>query len=139
MRRLRARVAWLVTISLCATQPLYYLSPVQAQSVDTFRLSVKPENCTALHKGQTCFQSVVFHWSLPTAAEYCLHKTGTQDPLLCWIGMSISSFSYQFAASSSEHFEIHYKGEKNSLAQVDVQTFWVYRGGRRSSSRWRLF
>ena len=56
---------------------------------DAVIFTATPERCIALHKGQTCYQEVLFRWQTPASGEYCLILTDRQHQLTCWTGKAI--------------------------------------------------
>lgn len=105
---------------------------------DLYRLSVKPETCVALHKGQRCFTQVVLSWSVPDNQQYCLFNTAEDTALHCSTANRVT-FTIDYASDTSTLFELRQGSDGQPVASATVSTAWVYRTGRRSSSSWRLF
>ena len=124
--------AGLVTRSLHAqaTEQLHAASGVQ--------LIAKPSNCVALHRGQMCFQRIVFSWTTTVPRRYCLFQEDQESAIVCAQG-SQEEVMYDYASKSSERFILRQDETGPLVAELTINTAWVYRTGRRSSSSWRLF
>lgn len=107
-------------------------------AVAGIELLAKPTNCVALHRGQVCFQRILFSWKVQDAEEYCLYKIDTDVPLSCAIG-NLTGVAHEYSSKSSETFVLRQGRQGPEVAKVTINTAWVYRTGRRSSSSWRLF
>lgn len=116
------------------------LSRTELPGTDSdIKFSVKPNKCISLHKGQTCFQKVLFTWTLPEKTEYCLYSLSTDQALICWQGGSTHSFAFDFQSIDSETFQIRASESAEILAETTIKRAWVYRSERKSPSNWRLF
>ncbi|MFK7852530.1 MAG: DUF3019 domain-containing protein [Granulosicoccus sp.] len=119
-------------------------SSVAAQSrheeagTNGIELLAKPTSCVALHRGQVCFQSILFSWKVQDAGEYCLYKIKADTPLSCASG-NLTGVAHEYSSKSSETFVLKQGRQGPEVAKVTINTAWVYRTGRRSSSSWRLF
>ncbi len=102
-------------------------------------LSVKPERCIALHKGQTCYQTVKFNWQLPNNDEYCLFETSKPEPLVCWIGTEEVIYTTPFVSTVSLEYQLRHKLSEKVLANTRITVAWVYKSNRKGNSAWRLF
>ena len=120
----------------------YLLAPMPVVAEQTseqlIQLHVKPASCVALHKGQKCFQKIQIYWESSNDREYCLYSDTQQLQLVCATG-SVRSFLHNYASESSEAFSLRLASNGETVATVAVNTAWVYRTGKRSSSGWRLF
>lgn len=101
-------------------------------------LNAKPATCVALHRGQVCFQRIFFSWKVADIKQYCLYKQNQVAPMVCSKG-SQKAVAHHYSSKSSETFILRQGREGPQVAQFTVNTAWVYRTGRRSSSSWRLF
>ncbi len=113
--------------------------PVNGDIQESYKLTVKPTRCIALHKGQVCYQKLKFRWKMLSSEDFCLYQESKDEPLACWSGNERSNFEYKFESSTSESFSIRRKDTDDSVAEVKVTLSWVYRTGRKNSSGWRLF
>jgi len=102
-------------------------------------LSVTPNRCIALQQGQSCFATLKFHWTTPPSGEFCLFDERRKDPLVCWIGNSITTHVQTFESDKNVGYDIRLKSNNESLADVLVKISWVYKSNNSSTSRWRLF
>jgi len=101
-------------------------------------LQARPGTCVALHKGQVCFQKVSLSWNSPDAQRMCLFIGDTEQALHCSSKVQ-ATYVHAYQSKTSQQFYLR-KGEAGPvLAAASVNTAWVYRTGRRSSSSWRLF
>jgi hypothetical protein len=112
-----------------------------AHAADGERLgfTAQPDRCIALHQGQVCYQQVEFRWNTPANGDYCLYQLGLPAALTCWSGNRLSSYTLDFASSSSVVYELRPRDQEQALSRVTVEVAWVYRTTRKSFSRWRLF
>lgn len=98
-----------------------------------------PERCVALHKGQVCYQDVLFRWHTPDNGDYCLVMSKTGHELICWNGASQQEYHYSFEGDKTTAFSLISDDSANPLAQVKVVVTWVYKAPKQSQSGWRLF
>lgn len=105
----------------------------------TVAFTATPQQCVALHKGQTCYQDVLFRWNTPEQGHYCLVQSKNQRQLACWNGMSILQYQYSFEGDKTTTFSLVRNNEIKPLAQVKVVVTWVYKAPKQSQSGWRLF
>ena len=108
------------------------------EAVRVVELSVAPISCVTLYEDQPCHQRLVFRWKTPAGARYCLHRERASEPLICWDGDELERHAFRFLGSSAESFSVR-RSDGEVLATVRVALEWVYRGGRRGTSGWRLF
>jgi len=121
---------------------LLITASTQAMAVDTFeqaQLSVTPERCIALHKGQTCYLEVTFSWQTPKIDDYCLVNTTTSRVITCWQQEKKGQFGFDFQSTISNDFVVRSQksGKIHAMAQIPVA--WVYKSSKRAKSTWRLF
>jgi len=102
-------------------------------------LNANPVTCVALHKDQVCFQQITLSWSQLAPGDYCLYIEDVKRPLTCWFDNTLNSFVHEYESADSIRYELREGSSDDSMATVSVNTSWVYRTGRRSSSGWRLF
>ena len=102
-------------------------------------LSVTPEQCVALRKGQTCYLEVTFDWLYAKAANYCLVNTTRNKVLKCWNRATKGQYSFDFQSTKSNDFVLRQQDSGKILAYTQVVVAWVYKSNTRSKSRWRLF
>lgn len=103
------------------------------------QLRAKPVTCVALHKDQVCFQKVTLSWSRLDPGDYCLYLDDRKRPLTCWFHNTLQSYSHEYQSVDSMRYQLREGSSDDAMAEVIVNTSWVYRTGRRSSSGWRLF
>ncbi|GAM74814.1 hypothetical protein JCM19241_1157 [Vibrio ishigakensis] len=117
---------------------VFYAFPAHAQEQGV-QLTVTPEQCVALHKGQTCYQEVLFEWKTPKDGRFCLINDGTRQQLVCWKGDYAEQYRYSFRGRKTTHFSLVPLGKEQPLAKVKVVVTWVYKAPKQSQSGWRLF
>ncbi|WP_028771476.1 DUF3019 domain-containing protein [Shewanella waksmanii] len=98
-----------------------------------------PEQCVALHKGQTCYQDVLFQWQTPAVGRYCLVESKNGQQLTCWDGRAVQQYRYGFESNTSTAYSLIRNNELTPLAEVKVVVTWVYKAPKQSQSGWRLF
>ncbi|QFU21881.1 DUF3019 domain-containing protein [Shewanella eurypsychrophilus] len=114
--------------------------PMTAWSQDnSIAFTATPKRCIALHKGQTCYQDVLFRWQTPQSGQYCLVLNKDQRKLTCWNGKAIQEYQYSFEGDKTTTFSLIHKDETQPLAQLKVVVTWVYKAPKQSGSGWRLF
>ena len=132
----RCKTWSLLFLGLCMLVPM----PLAAEQTNEqlIRLHVKPTSCVALHKGQMCFQKIRIYWQPTDDRTYCLYSDTQRLRLICTAG-SVMEFVYEYASESSESFSLRLASTGETVSSAAVNTAWVYRTGKRSSSGWRLF
>lgn len=98
-----------------------------------------PERCVALHKGQICYQEVLFRWQTPSYGEYCLVMSKSGRRITCWNGASQQEYHYNFEGDKTTSFSLIADDKADPLARVKVVVTWVYKAPKQSQSGWRLF
>lgn len=106
---------------------------------DAVIFTATPERCIALHKGQTCYQDVLFRWQTPASGEYCLILSDHGHQLTCWTGKALQEYQYSFEGDKTATFSLIRNDDVQPLAQVKVVVTWVYKAPKQSQSGWRLF
>ncbi|MCZ2723463.1 DUF3019 domain-containing protein [Marinomonas sp. 15G1-11] len=102
-------------------------------------LKVEPNRCIALRQGQTCYQTLVFKWSVPAEKEYCFFQVPDSRPLTCWYGRGVLSYKGNFELDRSTVYQIRIKDKDVSVLETKVKVAWVYKTDRKNYSEWRLF
>ncbi len=128
-------------IVLSAIVVSYAASVVSADAVE---LSVIPDKCISLVKGQTCYQRVQFSWkSMDDIVEdkvICLWREGDSIALSCWEEEVEGDFKYELEAAETTNFYLVAGRERQPiLSRATVKISWVYSNRASRSSRWRLF
>jgi hypothetical protein len=100
-------------------------------------LSITPDKCVALRKGQTCYQTLNVNFIASENGDYCLRISNQTTPLQCWQGVSSLNYQYRLASKSDVEFEI-IDEQQSIVASSSVTIAWVYKKSR-ARSRWRLF
>lgn len=100
-------------------------------------LSVAPNKCVALKKGQTCYQSILIQIKITGKSDFCLTVNEQLEPLQCWSDSEVAEFRYSLASSSGVEFKV-IDSNKDPLATGQVTVAWVYKRPRKRN-RWRLF
>ncbi|GAD79061.1 DUF3019 domain-containing protein [Vibrio ezurae] len=98
-----------------------------------------PQQCVALHKGQTCYQDIVFQWKTPLEGRFCLLQSDNATPLTCWQGQLKQQYQYSFSNDKTTKFRLINQETAQALAEVKVVVTWVYKAPKQSQSGWRLF
>lgn len=101
------------------------------------QLTVTPDKCVALRKGQTCYQTLRIEFTASDIGDYCLRIAGQSTTLQCWSGTKSAEYRYELAASRAADFEV-IDASQSAVASARVTISWVYKQSR-SRSRWRLF
>lgn len=104
---------------------------------DQRTLTVVPDKCVALRKGQTCYQRVKIRFKLDNTGNYCLYLNDNEQAEKCWSG--VASGEYMHDVRSSENVEISLQKNSTVVAQTRVTVAWVYKNKPRRRSSWRLF
>lgn len=119
-------------------------SPVSAISADSVLLTIVPDKCISLNKGQTCYQRVQFRWQSRNQTErikvICLWREGDNAALRCWSDEAEGTFRYNLEEETTTGFYL-VAGEKQSpvIARSEVKIAWVYDNRSSARTRWRLF
>lgn len=98
-------------------------------------LTVKPNKCVSLHKGQMCYQKLKFSWQSDTGV--CLYIQNNDAPLHC-AEPGVGQWVYDFESERGQQFELRDR-EGGALAEVTVDVASVYQGQRRATTGWRIF
>ena len=135
MRIFRKNPVWLLWLlgSLLVAHPA-----VAEDSKQAVTLTALPASCVALHRGQLCFQNIRFTWVGDDDLNYCLYSDTHELLLSCGNGVK-DEFVHEYSSETSEAFSLRVGVSGSTVASVTVNTAWVYRTGKRSSSGWRLF
>jgi hypothetical protein len=121
---------------------LLFMVNVQAapiEAMDNVQLSVTPERCIALHKGQTCYLEVTFNWQHPDVDDYCLVNATSSRVITCWQQEKKGQFSFDFQSTMSNDFALRSKKSGKVHANAKILVAWVYKSSKRAKSTWRLF
>lgn len=110
-----------------------------SESNQAINFSVSPITCVALHKRQVCHKTISLSWSSLPNGQYCLHTSESEDPLKCWQDNKINSLAAVYKSATKVRYELREVASDSPIAHAIVNTAWVYRTSRRSSSGWRLF
>jgi len=102
-------------------------------------IQLKPKRCVALHKGQTCYQTVNVSLNAHTDRDYCLYTWHEKEPLHCWQGQDEQAVHYDFASSKALVFYVKDQAENDIVASSLFEVVWVYRSKKTNNSSWRLF
>lgn len=99
-------------------------------------LSVKPNKCVAMNKGQLCYQKLRFRFTAPTG-NYCLFSGSQRTPLKCWKASRSGQFIHPFESDTDVDYRL-VNEESKTVANTSVVVAWVYKKSRKRN-RWRLF
>lgn len=129
------------TIFLSAVCSGFVAPIVLANSI---QLSVVPDKCISLLKGQTCYQSVQFRWNSQdtnsTPNIICLWREGDSAALTCWENVSEGKYRYSLEAAETTNFYLVVgKEQQPVIDRTTVKISWVYSNRESRRSRWRLF
>ncbi|MBX2880961.1 MAG: DUF3019 domain-containing protein [Granulosicoccus sp.] len=113
---------------------ILFLPCVEASEM---KLTVTPDKCVALRKGQTCYQTLSIKFTASEVGDYCLKIAGQSEMLKCWSSTTSTEYRYELAASEAVIFEM-VDAKQSTIASEKVTVAWVYKQSR-SRSRWRLF
>ena len=132
------RISILLALLAMFTTISAHSATVKAPPVKAM-LSVTPEQCVALRKGQTCYLEVTFDWQYAKNGNYCLVNTTRNKVLKCWNRATKGQYSFDFQSTKSNDFVLRHQDSGKILARAQVVVAWVYKSNTRSKSRWRLF
>jgi len=118
---------------------LVFASGVARADSLAYTLAIEPNRCIALQQGQVCYADLKFQWKTPATGEYCLYDERPSDPLLCWMGNTVTVYKQKFSSRKNVNYEIRLKSSEQPLAQATVKVSWIYKSNTSSTSRWRLF
>lgn len=133
--RMKKYQGTLLTLILLSATTAY----AETHTVESPALSVKPKRCVALHQGQACFQKLSFSLNTPGEGSFCLYRSRSETPLICWEGNELTKYIYKFEDSQTEQFHIKDKATETILAKQEVRVAWVYKSKKQAPSGWRLF
>ena len=101
-------------------------------------LQLDPEQCAALHKGQSCYVKVDVTWQAKNVGDYCLFLASENKAMACWQGENQGEFEYNFSHNDSRTFQLKTRQGGIILAEAELEIAWVYKSKRVNSS-WRMF
>ncbi|VUD62807.1 hypothetical protein TDB9533_03115 [Thalassocella blandensis] len=114
--------------------------PVVADSDSAVNFQVKPDRCIALRQGQICYQKLTFSWSPQSQEEeICLFEKGSDTPIHCWLGQSLTQFKHEFESNTEITYQLQRKSSRAILGEATVNVAWVYKNSKKVSTGWRLF
>lgn len=112
-------------------------------------LTVKPDKCVSLRKGQVCYQRINISWDTDKKGHYCILASDQKSPIRCWNNKSNGKLSYSLESTENIKFDLITKqpetDNKNLLtldqliATATVTIAWVYNTKSRNRTTWRLF
>ena len=117
----------------------YQAKAASINTVSGITLTVTPERCVALHRGQTCYLHVVFTWQHEKQGDYCLVNQTTNKQMYCWSKQSKGEYRLDFQSTKSNDFGLQERVSQEILASTKIEVSWVYNSSKRSKSSWRLF
>lgn len=100
---------------------------------------IKPDKCISNFKGQDCNKRINLFWDLNQKAEYCLFRSSSKAPIVCWKNMSLRRYTLRFKSSRDETFSIRRSDNDELVAEFEFTVAWVYRSGKNSFFGWRVF
>lgn len=100
-------------------------------------LTVKPDKCVALRKGQVCYQRLRLQFVTPHSGDYCLLASDKITPLRCWRAVNKGRHDYELSSDSAIEFTLT-DSNNVPLSKAQVTIAWVYKKSRKRST-WRLF
>lgn len=116
------------------------ITPATSRSGDRSSiLAIQPNRCIALQQGQTCFATLNFNWTTPATGNFCLFDERQREPLLCWSGNTVTTYTLKFASAVNVKYELRLESGNTPLAQTMIKVSWVYKSNNASTSRWRMF
>ena len=102
-------------------------------------LSLVPDRCVSLHKGQVCYQNVTLEWRSPLATDVCVYEGSVAEPLRCWKSTEEGVLRFDFQSSSPINYVLREEGGAVPLAITTMNIAWVYKAPKSSHRTWRLF
>ncbi|WP_261816599.1 DUF3019 domain-containing protein [Vibrio gallicus] len=119
---------------------LLFMSAMPASAAEhSIDFTATPQQCVALHKGQTCYQTIAFQWQTPNNGKYCLLQVDNGKNLVCWEGRFLQGYEYSFENANTTTYRLIEQTTAKVLAEVKVVVTWVYKAPKQSQSGWRLF
>jgi hypothetical protein len=134
-----AACSWPAALFYTAIFAMTVSAPSAWSQDNNIAFTATPERCVALHKGQLCYQEVLFRWQTPSHGEYCLVMSKTGRRITCWNGASQQEYHYNFEGDKTTSFSLVADDMADPLASVKVVVTWVYKAPKQSQSGWRLF
>lgn len=118
-------------------------SPANAND-DSYSLTLKPQECVSLYRGQTCYLTLNFSFSAPVSGQYCVYLKDDNKRLQCAPEGSTGEFSFEFETNKDLIFEMRVadvNSDKNKtvLASSVLTVSWVYEIPKKKRLDWRLF
>ncbi|NRA60201.1 MAG: DUF3019 domain-containing protein [Psychrobium sp.] len=102
-------------------------------------LTVTPEQCIALHKGQQCYLDVTFRWQLSNRDNVCLIDVDEKKLIQCWQQQSSGEISFEFQSDKSKSYVLRLQQSEAVIDTARINVAWVYSSSRRAKASWRLF
>ena len=102
-------------------------------------LTVSPNRCVALRRGQTCFKDVTIKWHTDVNSNYCLRIEGSDDYLHCWSGTRQAMLKFDFQSTASKTIQLVNQKNNQVLLETEITIAWVYKSKSRAKASWRLF
>ncbi|MDN3702382.1 DUF3019 domain-containing protein [Vibrio artabrorum] len=124
---------------LCCLFLLLMNAQPASAAEQTVNFTATPEQCVALHKGQTCYQNIQFKWQTPNKGKYCLLQAADSQRVICWEGNFLQHYEYSFERTNTTAYRLIEQSTDRILAEVKVVVIWVYKAPKQSQSGWRLF
>jgi len=153
-------VAWLGELVMCVVA-VYSFADGEASTITAetppaevaetardYRLTLKPQRCISLHKGQQCTQKITAQWHTTASGRYCLYLNAEREALRCWPaadeplavdGGKEQAFIYRFKGTQSISFVVKDEASGVVVASRLFEVAWVYQSNRSNNSAWRLF
>lgn len=102
-------------------------------------IHLRPTQCVALHKGQTCFQKIQLTLHNKQQQRLCVFRSEAKEPLLCAEPAELKQLSITFEGKESLPFYVIEQAQQTIVASTLFEVSWVYRSSRKNSTDWRLF
>ena len=64
-------------------------------------LTLSPEQCVALTRGQACYFDATLEWRTPSKGDYCLYSSEQDAPLFCWQQQDRGRFKRELAVEKN--------------------------------------
>ena len=129
-----------VLLCICSTSITHAQTP---------ELTVKPDKCVSLRKGQVCYQRINISWDTDKSGHYCILASDQKSPVKCWDNSSAGKLSYSLESTESIKFDLIDKSKADNnnklltldqlIATATVTIAWVYNTKSRNRTTWRLF
>ena len=120
------------------TWALIYTGSASA-ALEKASLTLSPEQCVALTRGQACYFDATLEWRTPSKGDYCLYSSEQEAPLFCWQQQDRGRFKRELAVEKNAVFSLRVKGSNEIKATRLLKVTWVHQKRGQPRMWWRIF